>query len=102
MRRLVQQLCEYTEGEWEPSDGVGEIVPEYVNLGSLVVMHRGRDLYRDGDLIEGLPVRIGACPNRTIEVCADRVTMVRGGWQEDENWVVSDRREQNVCVRTTW
>jgi hypothetical protein len=62
---------------------VDDVAAEYVELGYLVNLHHGHDLFGENDTICGLPISINrACP-RTIRVGADDVYSV-------DEWVVYD------------
>ena len=52
----------------------------YVVLGYTVAAHRGRILYRDGDIIHGLPVKINRSASRLIEVNDGVCGAARATW----------------------
>lgn len=79
--------------------------PEYVTVGYLIATHRGQDIVKEGELIEGLPVRIDRVQMRTLSVRADQV-----GFSEDYDTEDNDGRlvvrtrywTEDVVHSTTW
>lgn len=109
VRALVARVSGYRPSgeEWEPTE---DIVPQRVELGYTVAMHRGRDLYRDGDTIAGLPVVIDRYASRSIAVYAGEVEFEREVWVNegdddgDETFegYRSQYTEEDVWAETVW
>lgn len=80
--KLIERVANWSPpGGWERVDD-DEDGFTYIELGYMVNLHRGRDLYCEGDLIEGLPVRLHTrhgdpYPTRSIAVCANDVLYER-------------------------
>lgn len=94
VRALIER-CYAQEDVWRaegweiPADRDGP-TPRYLSIGYTIAMHRGRDLYREGDLIAGLPVTISRRANRSITVSCDPV------WVEMEDLSV-DSVDSDDC-----
>ncbi len=84
---------------------VESIRAEYVELGYLLNTHHGQAIYAEGDLICGLPVRLGKVPPRTISVCADNVLFERQVEVCDEDGDMTFETEtyrENLYKETSW
>ncbi len=69
--------------EWEPAN---PIVADYIELGYIVNLHKGKDLYKNDDLICGLPVTISSENIRSITVgVEEEVIMEREVWCDEED-----------------
>ena len=59
---------------------VDPVRAEYVTIGYLINMHHGRDLFSEGDFVDGLRVTIDRNNPRTITVGVDKVEFM---WEEE-------------------
>jgi len=88
VRQLIQEVRRqprdwFNDHDWEVIGSNPE--PCRVILGYTVAMHRGRDLYQNGDIICGLPVVIDQYASREIRVESDDVEVVREVEVDDED-----------------
>jgi hypothetical protein len=86
---LVDRLKRRYSADYMP---VEPIEPDYVEIGYAINLHRGKELFREGDRIGGVPVRIIRYNPRLIAACADKVEFT---WEEevqDEDDVDDDGR----------
>lgn len=103
VERLKTRLenVEDFDGDWVR---VG-VVAQYVEMGHLVNTHHGKILYSEGDLICGLPVRLGRCLSRTIRVCADNVQFIEEVDDFDEDGEPCTHEctyTRDLSEETTW
>lgn len=86
VRQLIKacaaQVCQWKKDEWEILRG--DPSPRRVYLGYTVNMHRGKDLYQVGDVIEGLTVASITEGNRAIKVEGDEVRLLREHYRHDD------------------
>ncbi len=90
----------HPDGSWSEDD----VVAQYVEIGYLINLHHGQAMFKEGDMVAGLPVSIdGTCP-RTIRVCAHGVRFV----QDVEDYVEGELRvtqrtfSRDLYEETTW
>ncbi len=101
--RCHAELRGWRDADWRPiGRAEADVHPRYLKLGYTVAMHQGQDLYRDGDMIEGLVVSIDRWANRSITVYGDYAWFETDGWDdiEDESRVVEDERRVQQTI--TW
>lgn len=79
---LIERLAFKEDDGWEP---VNRVDAQYIELGALINLHHGRDLYAEGDHICGVPVRIDRDQPRTIRVGADDVLYWTEVWEDAED-----------------
>lgn len=98
IEEAVARLKRRLEGT--TSDGIGyvdgEVKAQYVELGWQVNTHKGRDVYREGETICGLPVSIGGVPARTVRVGADAVPMAEEYDAVDETGLTVSVRHYTI------
>lgn len=81
------------------------ITPQCVWLGYIINSCRGKALYEEGELIEGIPVRWDRSEQRSITVDAGKVEFC---WEdetrdEDGDWVTKKRYDTvEVIESVTW
>ena len=69
------------------------IVPDYVLLGYAVNSYHGHEIFKEGEEIEGIPVKFDRSSPNSIEVCADKVKVY---WADGEYYV------RSLSEQTTW
>ena len=99
MERNGQQ--HHPDGSWSEDD----VVAQYVEIGYLINLHHGQALFKEGDMVAGLPISLDGTHPRTIRVCADGVCFVRdveGYDAEGEPQVVQQTHRKDLYEETTW
>lgn len=105
VRRLIERCNADIRGWWNEGERLlngASPGPRYLKLGYTVAMHRGQDLYRDGDVVAGLRVSIDRHANRSITVYGDYVWLETERWDEVEGDTRTTEIERRVCETTTW
>ena len=82
---------EFSEDWWRLEEN--EILPDYIELGSTLTVHRGKTLYSTGDTILGIPVKVVDYPPRTISVYQN--TWVTDGKESERG------ERQDLCSSVT-
>lgn len=92
--------------DYYPTD---DVVAEYVLVGYLINTCHGEGVFNEGDMIEGVPVRLDRSHIRSITVCADDVEFESESEveEEDENgeigYVTKTRHfRENLSETATW
>ena len=88
VKRLKSRLIARRETTHTPMS----IVPDYVLLGYAVNSYHGHEIFKEGEEIEGIPVRFDRSSPNSIEVCADKVKAYRAGGE----YCVRSLSEQTV------
>jgi hypothetical protein len=98
--RCRREIASWQSDDWEVMGG--DPAPRYLKLGYTIAMHKGRDLYRDGDTIAGLPVVIDRYASRSITVFGDYVWVESHQWDDLMDDTRSVEEERRVEQTLTW
>lgn len=85
IERCWNQIKQFEADDWWLNQDRGSIVPVVVWIGALVNTHHGKDLYKDGDKICGVPVRIDRSYVRTITVSMGDIEFATESWADDDD-----------------
>ena len=108
IEKAVKELKDKLENGGYSDDyyPVQDVIAEYVRVGYIINSHHGEGLFSEGDMIEGIPVKLDRSSLRSMAVCVDDVEFESESEEDDDGEIHSVTKtsyfRENLSESVTW